>query len=101
MNLLTEYENTVSKREEIKKNKKELNIKEGIGELVSSIISGKEYFYTRDKEIFEELKVKYKRDDYSYSSLFCPKSYCCKITKTLIKKVEKYLEESNNDKCIR
>lgn len=96
MELLKQYEEVKKIQKDIEKAKDELNKKEDIRYIVNDILGGKEETGATCKETLEVLKVKkYKRETYYFSSPFSRNTpYKFKITKELIKNVEKYLEEN-------
>lgn len=81
-------------REEAKK-KTELN------NLISSIIRGEEYFYTDNKELLEDIEIKYTKKVNNtavyigYTCTYEKGEYKVKLTKENVKKVQKYIDKEN------
>ena len=98
MDLLKKYEEIRKETKEIENLKDEKDFKLEINELVKSILDGEERFFTTKKEFLKKLNIKkYKSARKIHNFGYAYEGYSFKITKTLIKKVEEYLEGVENE----
>lgn len=102
MNLLEIYEENKKEKEVFENQKKEHEFKKELKRLISSIIEGRDCFYTNNEELIEKLNIKAKKETknnftinmydyhgYSLNSF----EYVFDLNKTNIQKVQKYIDE--------
>ncbi len=93
IDLLKIYENN----KELEKEEEKLLNKKGIRKMIVAIIERNENYYTDNKELLDELGVKYSKCQSQYSWEYTgPKrlgGYKVKLTKENIKRIQKYLSE--------
>lgn len=95
MSLLNRYEEIKKEEEKLNDIESKLTLKREIAKLVQSILIGDERYSSNEIGVFKKFKVKYKKEEMTCWFGSISTTYSCKITKTLIKKVEEYLESEN------
>lgn len=89
IDLLSVFENN----KEIENKQKELNKEKELMELITYIIQGRETFKTDNKELLEEIGIKYKKiDNFGYMPFIRGGQYEIKLNKTNIKKIQNYID---------